>query len=106
MELLPMRSSAHTTAIMPDAAVLYENPNLFAGADEIGNCAQVTLPLPFSLIACSVDNPNPGESTQKTSAPLPVCTFSTNTCESEPSGTITKPVEPHCDAPCPLNFCP
>ena len=46
------------------------------------------------------------ESTQKTSAPLPICTFSTQICESVPSGTIGNPASPHWRAPAELNFCP
>src|ERR1700732_1463142 len=104
IELLPMRSSVHATAVRPERAVATDSPYLFAGADETGNGAHSTLPFPSNLAACIVDNPYPGESTQSTNAPVPICAFSTNVCVSDPSGTSTKPVGLHSDAPCPLNF--
>src|SRR5450631_2493003 len=101
-----MRSSVHATAVMPERAVATDSPYLFAGADETGNGAHNTLPFPSNLAACIVDNPYPGESTHSTIAPVPICTFSTKVCVSEPSGISTKPVALHCNAPAPLNFWP
>src|SRR5271169_1021417 len=101
-----MRSSAQATAVNPDEVLLTDSPYLFAGAEETANGAHVTLPSPASLAACIVDNPYPGESTHNTSAPVPICTFSTNVCESEPRGINTNPVALQSEVPWPSNFCP
>src|ERR1022692_3331717 len=104
MPLLPMRSSVHATAVRPDWAISTDSPYLFAGADDTGNCAHTVLPWPSSLVACMVDSPYPGESTQNTNESSPLCTFLTNVCVAFPSGTSTSPVGPQSDVPCPSNF--
>src|SRR5208282_1917590 len=99
MELLPMRSSVHATAVRPDSPLVTDSPYLFAGADETANCGQTTFPPPPKRIACIVSNPYPVESTHITSAPLPTCTFLTKVSVSfiGPSGTTTNPVGLHCE---------
>src|SRR5208283_4828246 len=106
MSFSPLRSSSHATAASPEEAMPADKRNLSAEAVETPNCAHTKLPAPSSFAACRVPEPNPGESTQKTSAPVPICTFSTQICESEPSGTIGNPPSPHWRAPAELNFCP
>src|ERR1035438_2100049 len=99
-----MRSSVQATAARPDGALSSDNPYLLAGVDETANGAHITLPFPASLAACIVDSPYPGESTQNTNAPLPICTFLTKVWVSEPSGISTNPVALQRAVPCPSNF--
>src|SRR5271157_5057982 len=106
MSFSPLRSSSHATAARPEEASPVASRDLSAEADDTGNCAHTVLPPPSSLTASIVPCPNPGESTQKTKAPVPICTFSTQICESVPKGTIDNPLSPHCRAPVELNFCP
>src|SRR5882757_1697780 len=53
-----------------------------------------------------VDDVKLAWSTQNTSAPLPICTFSTKICESDPNGRMVMPVVPQLLVPVPLNFWP
>src|ERR1019366_1569678 len=102
----PLRSSSQVSADNPEEAMPAARRDLSDEADDTGNCAHTVLPVPSSLIAWMVPDLNPGWSNQKTSAPVPICTFSTKICESDPRGTIVNPLSLHWRAPAELNFCP
>src|SRR3954447_19369548 len=106
MPLLPMRSSWNASAVMPPGETAATNRDLSDETDDTANCGQTLAPLPSSLIACMVPDPKLGWSTQKVRAPVPLGRVVTKICESEPSGTITRPLDPHCGAPAGSNFCP
>src|SRR3954470_20892635 len=106
MPLLPMRSSWNASAVMPPGDWAATSRDLSDDTDETGNCGQTVAPLASSLTACMVPDPKLGWSTQNVSAPVPLGTAVTKICESEPSGPITRPLDPHCGAPAESNFCP